>query len=194
MVQWVIICRCPSAFPFRPGSWSHPKIPRSVLPGDWRSAGGSMGKAEVLVLRELCCSGSSSSQQCCWGLSCSWGFRWRICNPGWRWLSPGRSIHSRRGVLTALRGRGFWVLLRDELEQGGCHGRADVLTGLGFRPSLLGISKKSWWRWPWWRGWTLLTRWRYLVGPKRFPFWCCTIWRGQTKKEDKTLDHKVYGI
>lgn len=174
MVQWVIICRCPSVFPFMPWCWNHPMIPQTVSTGNWGSASGSMGKAEVLVLRELCCSGGSSSTQSCWGLSCSWGFRRRVCNPGRRGLSPGWSIHSRRGVLVPLRGPSFRVLLRDELEQGGCHGGADVLAGLGFRRGLL---KESWWRWSWWRGWTLF-RWRNLVGPKLFLFRHRTIWGG----------------
>lgn len=103
-----------------------------------------MGKAEILVLGELRCSGGSSSHQTCRGLGCGRGFRRRVRDPRRRGLSPGRSIHCRRGVLAALRGSAsFRVLLRDELEQGCCHGGADVLAGLGFRPGLLGVSQES---------------------------------------------------
>lgn len=183
-VGWVIIC-VPLPFPSGQNCWHHPKLFSPISPGDWRSAGSSMGKAEVLVLWELRCSGRSSSHQSCRGLSCSWRFRWGACNPG-RWgLSLGWSIYSGRGGLAGLRGPSIRVLLRDELEQGSCHGRADVLAGLGFWPS----QQRSRWRWTGWRGWTLLTRWRHLVGHKLFPFWYRTIWKGH--RENRTLGIRV---
>ncbi|TNN85964.1 hypothetical protein EYF80_003808 [Liparis tanakae] len=109
------------------------------LPGGKRgSAGSAVGKAKVLVFGELRCSGGSSAPQACWGVSCSRGFRRR------RRPSAGRGVRSGRGgVLAALRAPSFRVLLlRDELEQGSCHGGADGLAGSGRRPGLLGISEE----------------------------------------------------
>lgn len=147
--------------PFRPGSY----ISLSLQ----GSAGCSMGETEVLVFGELCCSSWSRSLQSCWGLSGGFRFRQRVCNPGRRGLPLGWGIYSRRGVLAWLRGHSIRILPRDELEQGGGHCGANVPAGLGFRSGLLDISRKSWWRWPRWRGWTLLTR-RHQVVPELFSF------------------------
>lgn len=163
----------------------------SISPDDWGSAGSSLGKAEVLVFRELRYTGRSRSHQSCWAIS--WGFRWRVCNPGWRGLSLGRNIRRRGRVLAPLTGPSFCVLLRDELEQSGCHGRTNVLAELGLRPSLLGISiGEIRWRWPRWRRWTLFTRWS-LVVPEVFSFCWGTIWRGQTGQNVRyELGFEVY--
>lgn len=109
--------------------WSCPTIPRSVSPGDRGSA--PWEKRRSWSLQEPG-PGRSSSHQSCWSLSCSRRLRRRVCDPGWRRLSLGWSVHRRRWVLAALRPPSFRVLLRDELEQGGCHGGADVLVGLDF--------------------------------------------------------------
>lgn len=92
------------------------------------SAGGSVRKAQVLVLGELCCSGRSSGPQSRWGVGCRFG----VSNPGWR---RGRGIPRRRRVIAGLGVPGFFrVLLRDELEQGSRHGGADVRPGTGLSP------------------------------------------------------------
>lgn len=96
-----------------------------------------MGKAEVLVLGELCWDSRGSGFHASRRLSGRGWFRGVSC-PGRRWLSPDRGAHGG-GVVPAALGPSLWVLLGDELQQGGCHRWADVLTGprLGFRAGLL---------------------------------------------------------
>lgn len=173
-IQWITFC----AFSFVPcqgGAIAIPQIHRSASERDGRRMGGSMGKPEVLVFRELPNSCSNRRHESRRGFR---RFKWRVCDPGWRWLSLSRSIHSRRRLLALWKGWSPRVLLRNELEQGSCDGWANVPTGLGFRPGLL--CNKSW-RWSQWRGWTLLTGWRSLVLPGWFYVWCFTIWKRQDK-------------
>lgn len=83
-----------------------------------------------------------------------------------------RRVHSRGRVLVLLKGRRLGVLLRNELEQGSCHGWANVPVGLGFRAGLL---RSEGWRWSQRRGRTLLAVWRNLVLPGHFSFRWRTI-------------------
>lgn len=95
-----------------------------------------MGKAEVLVLGELCWDSRGSGFHASRRLS---GRRWfrGVSRPGRGWLSPDRGTHGGGVVPAALGGPSLWVLLRDELQQGGCHRWADVLTWPGLRAGLL---------------------------------------------------------
>lgn len=166
-IQWITFCAS-SIVPCQ-GAIAIPPIHRSASERDGRRMGGSMGKPEVLVFRELPHSCSNRRHGSRWGFR---RFKWRVCNPGWRRLSLSRSIHSRRRLLALLKGWSLRVLLRNELEQGSCHGWANVPTGTGFRPGLL--CNQSW-RWSQWRRWTS------LVLPSWFYFWCFTIWKRQEK-------------
>lgn len=105
--RWSVFLFTISLSPTGEACWSRPVTPRSRHLRDRGSTGGSVSEAEVLVLGKLCCGGRSSGHQSCWGLGCSRGFRGRVRHPGWWGLPTGRSVHSRRGVLAALRSPGL---------------------------------------------------------------------------------------
>lgn len=106
------------------------------------SAGGSVGKTEVLVLRELRGRGGSGGAHR--AVRCL-GRRRRPGRgvPGRRGPPATRGVLGRGGVSAFFGGHGFQVLLGDELKQSGSHGRADVPAGLGVRLAAVGTPERS---------------------------------------------------